>query len=123
MGFDMPPGGNSRALRQVVYQARTYCWLRIDHVNSSIKRCRIVKERIRLWKESARDLVLELCCALHNFRGHLTPRQPMVSSGLTQLLKKPVVWLVRSTTMLRDPFSKNGSILLSSQYWGRFLFL
>jgi len=25
--------------------------LRIEHVNSSVKRCRIVKDRIRLWKE------------------------------------------------------------------------
>ena len=25
-----------------------------------------------------RDLVMELCCALHNFRVRLTPWQPMV---------------------------------------------
>ena len=42
--------------------------LRIEHVNSSVKRCRIVKDRIRLWKEGVRDLVMEICCALHNFR-------------------------------------------------------
>jgi hypothetical protein len=47
--------------------------LRIEHVNNSVKRCRIVKDRIRLWKEGVRDLVMELCCALHNFRGRLTP--------------------------------------------------
>src|SRR2546428_310315 len=52
--------------------------LRIEHVNSSVKRCRIVKDRIRLWKEGVRDLVMELCCALHNFRVRLTPWQPMV---------------------------------------------
>ena len=52
--------------------------LRIEHVNSSVKRCRIVKDRIRLWKEGVRDLVIELCCALHNFRVRLTPWQPMV---------------------------------------------
>ena len=46
---------------------------RIEHVNSSVKRCRIVKDRIRLWKEGVRDLVMELCCALHNFRVRLTP--------------------------------------------------
>ena len=50
----------------------------IEHVNSSVKRCRIVKDRIRLWKEGGRDLVMELCCALHNFRVRLTPWQPMV---------------------------------------------
>jgi hypothetical protein len=51
---------------------------RIEHVNSSVKRCRIVKDRIRLWKQGIRDLIMELCCALHNFRVRLTPWQPMV---------------------------------------------
>jgi DDE superfamily endonuclease len=52
--------------------------LRIEHVNSSVTRCRIVKDRIRLWKQGVRDLVMELCCALHNFRVRLTPWQPMI---------------------------------------------
>ena len=52
--------------------------LRIEHVNSSVKRCRIVKDRMRLWKEGVRDVVMELCCALHNFRVRLTRWQPMV---------------------------------------------
>jgi DDE superfamily endonuclease len=52
--------------------------LRIEHVNSSVKRCRIVKDRIRLWKEGVRDLVMELCCALHNFRVRLSSWQPMI---------------------------------------------
>jgi hypothetical protein len=59
---------------QALHQRR----LRIEHVNSSVKRCRIVKDRLRLWKEGIRDLVMELCCALHNFRVRLTPWQPMV---------------------------------------------
>ena len=37
-----------------------------------------VQDRIRLWKEGIRDLVMELCCALHNFRVRLTPWQPMI---------------------------------------------
>ena len=37
--------------------------LRIEHVNS---------------KEGVCDLVMELCCALPNFRVRLTPWQPMV---------------------------------------------
>jgi hypothetical protein len=59
---------------QALHQRR----LRIEHMHSSVKRCRIVKDRIRLWKEGVRDLVMELCCALHNFRVRLTPWQPMV---------------------------------------------
>jgi DDE superfamily endonuclease len=52
--------------------------LRIEHVNSSVKRCRIVKDRMRLWKQGVRDLVMERCCALHHFRVRLTPWQSMV---------------------------------------------
>jgi hypothetical protein len=59
---------------QALHQRR----LRIEHVNRSVKRCRIVKDRLRLWKQGVRDLVMELCCALHNFRVRLTPWQPMV---------------------------------------------
>jgi hypothetical protein len=35
-------------------------------------------DRIRLWKQGVRDLVMEICCALHNFRVRLTPWQPMI---------------------------------------------
>ena len=47
--------------------------LRIEHVNSSVKRCRIVKGRIRLWKQGVRDLVMELCCALVQLNGNGFP--------------------------------------------------
>jgi DDE superfamily endonuclease len=59
---------------QALHQRR----LRIEHVNSSVKRGRIVKDRSRLWQDGVRDLVMEICCALHNFRVRLTPWQPMV---------------------------------------------
>ena len=52
--------------------------VRIEHVNSSVKRCRVVKDTLRLWKDGVRDLVMEVCCALHNFRVRLTPWQPMI---------------------------------------------
>jgi hypothetical protein len=64
--------------QQVANQALNQRRLRIEHVHSSVKRCRIVKDRIRLWQQGIRDLVMELCCALHNFRVRLTPWQPMV---------------------------------------------
>jgi DDE superfamily endonuclease len=50
----------------------------IEHVNSSIKRCRIVHDTSRLRKTGVRDRVMEACCALHNFRVRLTLWQPMV---------------------------------------------
>jgi hypothetical protein len=52
--------------------------VRIEHVNSRVKRCRMVHETNRLRKAGVRDLVMEVCCALHNFRVRLTPWQPMV---------------------------------------------
>ncbi len=47
--------------------------VRIEHIICSIKRCRIVKDTIRLWKDTARDLVMAICCGLHNFRLRLHP--------------------------------------------------
>jgi hypothetical protein len=52
--------------------------VRIEHVNSRVKRCRIVQDTSRLRKAGVHDLVMEVCCALHNFRLRLTPWQPMV---------------------------------------------
>ena len=52
--------------------------VRIEHVNSSIKRCRIVHDISRLRKVGVRDRVMEVCGALHNFRVRLMPWQPMV---------------------------------------------
>ena len=73
------PRGQELSLEEyVANQALHQRRLRIEHVNSSVKRCRIVKDRLRLWKQGVRDLVMELCCALHNFRVRLTPWQPMV---------------------------------------------
>ncbi len=63
-----------RRTNQALNQRR----LRIEHVNSSVKRCRIVKDRIRLWKAGIRDVVMERCCALHNFRVRLNPWLPMI---------------------------------------------
>jgi DDE superfamily endonuclease len=59
---------------QALHQRR----LRIEHGNSSVKRCRMVQDRIRLWKEGVRDLVMALCGALHNFRVRLHPWLPMI---------------------------------------------
>jgi hypothetical protein len=52
--------------------------VRIEQVNSSVKRCRIVHDTSRLRKAGVRDRVMEVCCALHNYRLRLLPWQPMV---------------------------------------------
>jgi hypothetical protein len=51
---------------------------RIEHVNSRIKRCRIVHDASGRRKAGVRDRVREVCCALHNFRMRVQPWQPMV---------------------------------------------
>ena len=73
------PRGQEFTLEQhVANQALHHRRRRIEHVNSSVKRCRIVKDRLRLWKQGVRDLMMELCCALHNFRVRLNPGLPMI---------------------------------------------
>jgi hypothetical protein len=52
--------------------------VRLEHVNSRVKRCRIVHDTCRLRKTGVRDLVMEVCCGLHNFRVRLIPWQPMI---------------------------------------------
>ena len=52
--------------------------VRIEHVNSRVKRFRIVHDTCRLRKAGVRDLIMEVCCALHIFRVRLMPWQPMV---------------------------------------------
>ena len=52
--------------------------VRIEHVNSRVKRCRIVHDTCRLRKAGIRDLFMDVCWALPNFRVRLTPWQPMV---------------------------------------------
>jgi DDE superfamily endonuclease len=52
--------------------------VRIEHVHSRVKRCRIVHDTNRLRKAGVRDLVMEVCCARHNYRVRLLPWQPMV---------------------------------------------
>ena len=70
-GQELTP--EQKAANQAVARRR----VRMEHVNSSVKRCRIVKDTLRLLKAGLRDLVREICCALHNFRVRLTPWLPM----------------------------------------------
>jgi hypothetical protein len=73
------PRGRALTRRQRAANRRiARCRVRIEHVNSRVKRCRIVHDTCRLRKAGVCDLIMEICCALHNFRVRLTPWQPMV---------------------------------------------
>jgi hypothetical protein len=49
----------------------------IEHVNSSVKRLHILKDICRLLVSGMRDMVIEIGCALHNFRLRLDPWSPI----------------------------------------------
>lgn len=75
--FKKPRGGSLSDEQQVFNQQLARRRIRIEHVNSSVKRCRVAKDTIRLFKPGVRDMIGELCCALHNFRVQLNPWTPM----------------------------------------------
>jgi DDE superfamily endonuclease len=47
--------------------------IRIEHAIGSVKRYRLVKDKIRLFKDGIRDTIMETCCGLHNFRLQYRP--------------------------------------------------
>ena len=74
------PRGEERTRAQTLPNQALHCRRRrIEHRNSRVQRCRIVIDRIRVWTQGVRDLVLERCWALHTFRVPVTPWQPMLS--------------------------------------------
>jgi len=53
-----------------------HCRVRMEHIICSVKRLRILKDAIRLWNDTARDMVMAIGCGLHNFRIRLNPWAP-----------------------------------------------
>ena len=47
--------------------------MRIEHTIGSVKRCRIIKDRMRYWQDRIRDMVMVIACGLHNLRLHRRP--------------------------------------------------
>jgi hypothetical protein len=62
-----------KAFNRILSQSRVW----IEHVISSVKRCRSVKESLRLAGEQAADIVMEIACGLHNFRIRIYPWKPV----------------------------------------------
>lgn len=60
---------DAKATNQLIARRR----VPIEHVIASIKRLRILKEPIRLWKEGVRDMVIAIGAALHNLRVRINP--------------------------------------------------
>ncbi len=55
----------------------------VENVICGVKRCRIVKEPLRLTKDKISDLVMEIACSLHNLR--VTFRQPLQTIDITDV--------------------------------------
>lgn len=53
----------------------------VENVICGVKRCRLVKDILRLTKEDISDLVMEIACGLHNLR--VTFRQPLQTIDIT----------------------------------------
>jgi hypothetical protein len=78
MPTNMPRGQELTPAQKADNQAIARRRVRIEHVHSRVNRYRVVKDTIRLRKDGIRDLVMEGCCAWHNFLVRLTPWQPMI---------------------------------------------
>ena len=68
-----PRGGELTEEQKAANQALASRRVPIEHVNSSVKRCRMLKDTCRLFKAGVRDRVMEIGCGLHNFRLRITP--------------------------------------------------
>ena len=55
----------------------------VENVISGVKRCRIVKDELRLTKEHISDVVMEIACGLHNLR--VIFRQPLQTIDITNV--------------------------------------
>ena len=56
----------------------------VEHAIAGIKRCRIVKEVLRLTKQGVSDQLMEIACGLHNLR--IACSQPRPEFDLRALL-------------------------------------
>src|SRR5215467_7333558 len=66
-----PRGQELTREQQRANQALNQRRLRIEHVNSSVKRCRIVKDRLRLWKAGLREVRPIFVRKDNRTRGHV----------------------------------------------------
>ena len=56
----------------------------VEHVIAGVKRCRIVKDVLRLTKAGMSDMVMEIACGLHNLR--VSCRHPLPTFDVRSLI-------------------------------------
>ena len=57
--------------------------VQVEHAIAGVKRCRIVKDLLRLTLDGVSDRVMEIACALHNLR--VSHRRPLPELNLLDL--------------------------------------
>jgi hypothetical protein len=68
-----PRGGELTPPEKATNRRISSISIRIEHAIGGVKRHRIVKDKIRLFKDGIRDSIMETCCGLHNFRLQYQP--------------------------------------------------
>jgi hypothetical protein len=68
-----PRGGELTPPEQATNRRISSISIRMEHAIGGVKRYRMVKDKIRLLKDSIRDSMMETCCGLHNFRLQYRP--------------------------------------------------
>jgi DDE superfamily endonuclease len=68
-----PRGGELTPPEKATNRCISSIRIRIEHAIGGVKRYRIVKDKIRLFKDGIRDTIMETCCGLHNFRLQYRP--------------------------------------------------
>jgi hypothetical protein len=69
-----------RFLNHLISSARVV----VENVIAGVKRCRIVKDVLRLTTEGISDLVMEIACGLHNLR--VSCRHPLPTFDVLSLI-------------------------------------
>jgi hypothetical protein len=72
--------GGERVLHRLISSARIV----VEHVIAGVKRCRIVKDGLRLTKAGISDRVREIACGLHHLR--VSCRHPLPVFDLLNLM-------------------------------------
>ena len=82
-----PRGGELSYADKVRNRLISSIRVRVEHTIGGVKRYRIAKDKLRNWKAGFRDLVMETCCGLHNFRLNFRPWHYKPVTYIEHLLK------------------------------------
>ena len=69
-----------QCLKHLISSARVI----VENVIAGVKRCRIVKDVLRLTKAGIADLIMEIACGLHNLR--VSCRHPLPAFDVLSLM-------------------------------------